>query len=111
MEKKKENQILLNYKKAYFKNVITENLCKIGEFTMNNTNKKLADYSERVIDTIGKMNSKTSLKKYIQYFILTNNVIRQFENENILKEFPNAKYLVKDSADLIDKIIKDEYNF
>lgn len=110
MEKKKENQVLLKYKKAYFKNLIIENLCKIGEFTMNNTNKKLADYSVRIVDSI-KMNSKTSLKKYIWYFISTNNVIRQFENENILKEFPNAKYLVKDSEDLIDKIIKDEYNF
>ena len=111
MEKKKENQVLLKYKKAYFKNLIIENLCKIGEFTMNNTDKKLSDYSERVIDTIGKMNSKTSFKKYIQYFISTNNVIRQFENENILKEFPNAKDLIKDSEDLIDKIIKEEYNF
>ena len=110
MEKKKENQVLLNYKKAYFKNLIKENLYKIGEFTMNNTNKKLADYSVRIVDSI-KMNSKTSLKKYIWYFISTNNVIRQFENENILKEFPNAKDLVKDSEDLIDKIIKEEYNF
>ena len=112
MEKKKENQnqVLLKYKKAYFKNLIIENLYKIGEFTMNNTNEKLADYSVRIVDSI-KMNSKTSLKKYIWYFILTNNVIRQFENENILKEFQNAKYLIKDSEDLIDKIIKENYNF
>lgn len=110
MEKKKENQVILSYKKVYFKDLINENLCKIAEFTMNNTNKKLADYSVRIVDLI-KMNSKTSLKKYIWYFILTNNVIRQFENENIIKEIPNAKYLIKDSEDLIDKIIKEKYNF
>ena len=100
MEKTKENQVLLNYKKAYFKDLINENLCKIAEFTMNNTDKKLAEYSERVIDTIGKMNSKTSLKKYIQYFISTDNVIRQFEHASLLKHISNDK---------IDKIIK-EYN-
>ena len=52
----------------------------------NNTDKKLAEYSERVIDTISKMNSKTSLKKYIQYFILIDNVIRQYEDDRYKRE-------------------------